>query len=109
MKEAAELSKPTPDYQVMSYYNCRGNPISLGVTHPAKITFFCNFSHQAAPLEENLFEWHFTVRGPGDTDFQVCSSFIIDFLVQTYIRGEWNLDVGSNTTEEFEISRGEAE
>jgi len=39
MKEAAELSKPTPDYQ-------------------------------AAPLEENLFEWHFTVRGPGDTDFQ---------------------------------------
>jgi len=39
MKEAAELSTPTPDYQ-------------------------------AAPLEENLFEWHFTVRGPGDTDFQ---------------------------------------
>ena len=27
--------------------------------------------YQAAPLEENLFEWHFTVRGPGDTDFQV--------------------------------------
>jgi len=26
--------------------------------------------YQAAPLEENLFEWHFTVRGPGDTDFQ---------------------------------------
>jgi len=24
----------------------------------------------AAPLEENLFEWHFTVRGPEDTDFQ---------------------------------------
>jgi len=39
MKEAAELSTPTSDYQ-------------------------------AAPLEENLFEWHFTVRGPGDTDFQ---------------------------------------
>jgi len=39
MKEAAELSTPTPDYQ-------------------------------AAPLEENLFEWHFTVRGPGDTDYQ---------------------------------------
>ena len=28
-------------------------------------------SHQAAPLEENLFEWHFTVRGPSDTDFEV--------------------------------------
>lgn len=39
MKEAAELSVATADYQ-------------------------------AAPLEENLFEWHFTVRGPGDTDFQ---------------------------------------
>jgi len=24
----------------------------------------------AAPLEENLFEWHFTVRGPQDTDYQ---------------------------------------
>jgi len=24
----------------------------------------------AAPLEENLFEWHFTVRGPEDTEFQ---------------------------------------
>jgi len=39
MKEAAELSTPTADYQ-------------------------------AAPLEENLFEWHFTVRGPSDTDFE---------------------------------------
>jgi len=24
----------------------------------------------AAPLEDNLFEWHFTVRGPEDSDFQ---------------------------------------
>jgi len=24
----------------------------------------------AAPLEENLFEWHFTVRGPSGTDYQ---------------------------------------
>ena len=39
------------------------------------IACFYNCSRQAAPLEENLFEWHFTVRGPGDTDFQVCSSF----------------------------------
>ena len=27
--------------------------------------------YTAAPLEENLFEWHFTVRGPEDSDFQV--------------------------------------
>lgn len=30
----------------------------------------------AAPLEDNLFEWHFTVRGPEDTDFQVIKSMI---------------------------------
>jgi len=25
---------------------------------------------RAVPLEDNLFEWHFTIRGPQDTDFQ---------------------------------------
>ena len=30
----------------------------------------------AAPLEDNLFEWHFTVRGPEDTDFQVSSGYL---------------------------------
>ena len=25
--------------------------------------------YYAAPLDDNLFEWHFTVRGPEDTDF----------------------------------------
>jgi ubiquitin-conjugating enzyme E2 J1 len=24
----------------------------------------------AAPLDDNIFEWHFTVRGPADTDFE---------------------------------------
>jgi len=24
---------------------------------------------RAAPLEDDLFEWHFSVRGPPDTDF----------------------------------------
>lgn len=24
----------------------------------------------AAPLEENLFEWHFTIRGPAGSDFE---------------------------------------
>ena len=31
----------------------------------------------AAPLEDNLFEWHFTVRGPEDTDFQVIKSMMM--------------------------------
>ena len=25
--------------------------------------------YSAAPLEENVFEWHFTIRGPPDSDF----------------------------------------
>jgi len=25
---------------------------------------------KAKPLEDNLFEWHFTIRGPRDTDFE---------------------------------------
>ena len=25
--------------------------------------------YYAQPLEDNLFEWHFTVRGPPDTEF----------------------------------------
>jgi ubiquitin-conjugating enzyme E2 J1 len=25
--------------------------------------------YTAAPLENNLFEWHFTIRGPPDSDF----------------------------------------
>ena len=43
MKEAAELSTPTPDYQVISLFDCRGNPISLGVTHPTKLYMFAFF------------------------------------------------------------------
>ena len=31
----------------------------------------------AAPLDDNLFEWHFTVRGPEDTEFQVTQVLII--------------------------------
>ena len=74
MKEAAELSTPTSDYQV--------TPNNSSQVEPKNSDKFENdplFSDQAAPLEENLFEWHFTVRGPGDTDFQVCSYFMIEF------------------------------
>ena len=27
------------------------------------------YDYFAQPLADNLFEWHFTVRGPADTDF----------------------------------------
>ena len=36
-------------------------------------------------------------------------AYIGFFLVKTSFCGEWNLEFGSNTTEKFEISRGEAE
>jgi ubiquitin-conjugating enzyme E2 J1 len=26
--------------------------------------------YHAAPLESNLFEWHFTIRGPSDSEFE---------------------------------------
>lgn len=26
--------------------------------------------YYASPLDDNLFEWHFTVRGPSDTEFE---------------------------------------
>lgn len=29
----------------------------------------CTGCYIAAPVEDNLFLWHFTVRGPADTDF----------------------------------------
>ncbi|CAO0794274.1 unnamed protein product [Mucor circinelloides] len=28
------------------------------------------YEYSAHPLEDNIFEWHFTVRGPKDTDFE---------------------------------------
>ncbi|XP_065559213.1 ubiquitin-conjugating enzyme E2 J1-like isoform X2 [Artemia franciscana] len=28
------------------------------------------YEYHAQPLEENLFEWHFTIRGPPDSDFE---------------------------------------
>ena len=28
------------------------------------------YEYYAAPLEDNLFEWHFTFRGPEDSDFE---------------------------------------
>lgn len=26
--------------------------------------------YSAQPLEDNIFEWHFTIRGPEDTEFE---------------------------------------
>ena len=41
----------------------------------------------AAPLEDNLFEWHFTVRGPEDTDFQVIKVMLTSYSPFLYCQG----------------------
>jgi len=50
-------------------YNTRSPAVKRLMREAAELsTPTSEFS--ASPLEDNLFEWHFTVRGPGDTDFQ---------------------------------------
>ena len=41
----------------------------------------------AAPLEDNLFEWHFTVRGPEDTDFQVIKVMLTSYSPFLHCQG----------------------
>lgn len=50
-------------------YNTRSPAVKRLMREAAELS--CPTSEfSASPLEDNLFEWHFTVRGPGDTDFQ---------------------------------------
>ena len=39
------------------------------------------FNYFAQPLEENLFEWHFTIRGPDDTPFAKGNTHLKNVLV----------------------------
>lgn len=50
-------------------YNTRSPAVKRLMKEAAELCS-ATADYQAAPLEENLFEWHFTVRGPADTDFQ---------------------------------------
>lgn len=36
---------------------------AIELAHPTEEYYAC-------PLEDNLFEWHFTVRGPSNTEFE---------------------------------------
>ena len=38
------------------------------------------YNYFAQPVEDNLFEWHFTIRGPADTPFAK-GIFFIDFWI----------------------------
>jgi len=52
-----------------SQYNTR-SPAVKRLMKEAQELSEATWEYHAAPLEDNLFEWHFTVRGPVDTDYQ---------------------------------------
>jgi len=51
-----------------SSYNARC-PAVKRLFREAKELHECTEEYYAQPLDDNLFEWHFTVRGPVDTEF----------------------------------------
>jgi len=50
-------------------YNTRSPAVKRLMREAAEMSIPTS-DYFAAPLEDNLFEWHFTVRGPEDTEFQ---------------------------------------
>eukprot|EP00045_Choanoeca_perplexa_P013973 m.161192 g.161192 ORF g.161192 m.161192 type:complete len:288 (-) comp16519_c0_seq1:68-931(-) len=52
----------------MPKFNTR-NPAVKRIMKEAKELSEPTYDFYAAPLEEDLFEWHFTIRGPSDTEY----------------------------------------
>lgn len=50
-------------------YNTRSPAVKRLMREAAEMSGATS-EYSAAPLEDNLFEWHFTVRGPGETEFE---------------------------------------
>jgi len=50
-------------------YNTRSPAVKRLMREAAEMSIPTS-DYFAAPLDDNLFEWHFTVRGPEDTEFQ---------------------------------------
>lgn len=53
----------------MAQYNLK-NPAVKRLMKEAQELHESTDEYSAQPLDDNLFEWHFTVRGPDETDFQ---------------------------------------
>lgn len=47
------------------------SPAVKRLMREAKELSFSTDEYYAQPVEDNLFEWHFTVRGPPETDFEL--------------------------------------
>lgn len=61
MREARELAQE-------STYEYDAHPLEVKYVSffHTRSSFYANFLYS----QDNLFEWHFTVRGPKDTDFE---------------------------------------
>ncbi|MCP9262199.1 Ubiquitin-conjugating enzyme E2 J1 [Dirofilaria immitis] len=53
----------------LSQYNLKSTGVKRLMKEAAELRNPTDM-YYAQPLEDNLFEWHFTVRGPKDTDFE---------------------------------------
>lgn len=61
MREAIELRNPTPMYFAQPL-EVKLSVLELSSWSPLTSSFFLS--------QENLFEWHFTIRGPEGTEFE---------------------------------------
>lgn len=57
------------DFAMEAQYNLR-SPAVKRLMREAKELHDATEEYFAQPLEDNLFEWHFTVRGPPESDFE---------------------------------------
>lgn len=63
------LPGTTENRRMEKKYNTRSPAVKRLMREAAEMSNATS-DYFAAPLEDNLFEWHFTVRGPEDTEFQ---------------------------------------
>ncbi|KAK4518311.1 uncharacterized protein ATC70_001663 [Mucor velutinosus] len=51
-------------------YNLKNPGVKRIMQEAKELASESTYEYSAHPLEDNIFEWHFTVRGPKDTDFE---------------------------------------
>ncbi|KAI7871086.1 ubiquitin-conjugating enzyme/RWD-like protein [Spinellus fusiger] len=50
-------------------YNLRNPAVKRLMQEARELSLHGSDDYEAHPLEENILEWHFTVRGPAETEF----------------------------------------
>ncbi|KAJ8651531.1 hypothetical protein O0I10_012909 [Lichtheimia ornata] len=51
-------------------YNLKNPAVKRIMQEARELATESCYEYEAHPLEDNIFEWHFTVRGPGGTEFE---------------------------------------